>query len=238
MPPQRENLCIIGTLFLFCHPSLIVAGSTCDTRGTPVCDGDGNRGGEDSNLGWHRPHLPLRMARGKSSWVDMLVSIGIGTKIAGSGVGRVNSVDICVESTIDVLNSSPSGVAKETSRCNEMGSTYKVGGCIECEFEEVMGYIEGGFEEVRGCTDGRFKKVGGYINGRSEEVGSYTEGGFKKVGGCIDDGFEEVRGCFDDGSKRVGGCTDDGSEEMSAYTNCGDKEVRGYNDIDIDKVIG
>ena len=237
MPPQRQNLGIIGTLFLFGYPSLTIASTTCDTRGTPVYDGDGNRGGEDSNLCWHRPHLPLGMAGGKSSWVDVLVS-SIGTDIDGSGVGRVNSVDMCVESTIDVLNSSPSGVAKETSRCNEMGSTYRVGGCIECGFEEVRDYIEGGFEEVRRCTNGRFKKLGGCINGRFEEVGSYTEGEFKEVRGCIDDGFEEVGGCFDDGSKRVGGCTDDGSEEMTAYTNCEDKEVRGYNDIDIEKVIG
>ena len=60
----------------------------------------------------------------------MLVCIGIWTNIDDSSDGR-----------IDVLNSDPSGVAKEASRCNERGSTYGVVG------------TESGFKEIGGCTD-------------------------------------------------------------------------------------
>ena len=45
----------------------------------------------------------------------MSIYIGIWTNINGFGDGR-----------IDVLNSGPSGVAKETFRCNERESTYRV----------------------------------------------------------------------------------------------------------------
>ena len=133
MPPQGENLCVIDTLFLFCRSSLTIAGTVCDTWKTSVCDGVGVRnrgGGGSSNLGWRWSHLPLGMVGGKSSWVDVSVCIGIWTNIDDSGDGRT-----------DVLNSGPSGVAKETSRCNERGSTYGVVG------------TKSGSEEVGGCTD-------------------------------------------------------------------------------------
>ena len=47
MPPQGENLCVTGTLFLFGRPSLTVAGIACDIWRTSFCDGArvGNRGG-------------------------------------------------------------------------------------------------------------------------------------------------------------------------------------------------
>ena len=60
----------------------------------------------------------------------MSVYISIWTNINGSGDGR-----------IDVLNSGPSGVAKEASRCNERGLTYGVVG------------TESGSEEVGDCID-------------------------------------------------------------------------------------
>ena len=60
----------------------------------------------------------------------MSIYIGIETNIDGSDDGRT-----------DVLNSGPNGVAKETSRCNERGSTYAVVG------------IESGFKEIGGCID-------------------------------------------------------------------------------------
>ena len=103
---------------------------------TSVCDGIGtaNRGGWGRNLGRCRPCLPLRMVGDKYIWVDVLVCIGIGTNIDDYGDGRT-----------DVLNSSLSGVAKETSRCNEKGSTY-----------EIVG-TESGSEEVGGCTDSGFE---------------------------------------------------------------------------------
>ena len=64
----------------------------------------------------------------------MLVCIGIGTNIDDYGDGRT-----------DVLNSSPSGVAKKTSRCNENGSTYGIA-CTESGSEEVGGCTDSGFE--------------------------------------------------------------------------------------------
>ena len=60
----------------------------------------------------------------------MSICIGIRINIDDSGDGRT-----------DILNSGPSGLAKEKSRCNENGSTYGVVG------------IESGFEEVGGCTN-------------------------------------------------------------------------------------
>ena len=47
----------------------------------------------------------------------MSICIGIGTNIDDSGDGRT-----------DVLNLSPSGVDKETSRCNERRLTYGIAG--------------------------------------------------------------------------------------------------------------
>ena len=64
MPPQGENLCVTGTLFLFGRSFLTVAGTACDTWRTSVCDGAraGNRGcGGGSNLGRRRPHVLLEM---------------------------------------------------------------------------------------------------------------------------------------------------------------------------------
>ena len=60
----------------------------------------------------------------------MSVYIGIWTNIDGFGDGR-----------IDVLNLGSSGVAKETSRCNEKGSTYGVTN------------TESGSKEVGGCSN-------------------------------------------------------------------------------------
>ena len=60
----------------------------------------------------------------------MSICIGMGTNIDGSGDGRTY-----------VLNSSPSGVAKEASKCNEKWLTYEITD------------IESGFEEVGGCND-------------------------------------------------------------------------------------
>ena len=57
MPPQWENLCVTGTLFLFGRSSLTVAGIACDIWRTSVCYGArvGNRGGGGgSNLGRRR----------------------------------------------------------------------------------------------------------------------------------------------------------------------------------------
>ena len=64
----------------------------------------------------------------------MSICIGIGTNIDDSGDGRT-----------DVLNSSLSGVDKETSRCNERRLTYGIAG------------TEIGSEEVGGCTDSGFE---------------------------------------------------------------------------------
>ena len=111
MLPQGENLCVIGTLFLFVHSSPTIASTACDIWRTSVCDGvgAGNRGGDGfNNLGWRRSCLPLEMVEGKSSWVDVSVCIGIWTNIDSFGYG-----------IIDVLNLGPSRLAKEASRCNE-----------------------------------------------------------------------------------------------------------------------
>ena len=90
--------------------------------------------GRGSNLGQRRPHPPLRMAGGKSSWVDVSICIDIGTNIDDSSDGR-----------IDVLNSSLSGVAKKAFRCNERGSTSGVTS------------TKSGSEEVVGCPDSEFE---------------------------------------------------------------------------------
>ena len=70
------------------------------------------------------------MAGGKSNRVDVLICIGIVMDIDGFGDSRT-----------DILNSGPSGVAKEAFRCNENGSTYGVAN------------TESGSEEVGNCTD-------------------------------------------------------------------------------------
>ena len=75
MPPQGDNLCVTGTLFLFGRSSLTVVGTACDTWRTSVCDGAraANRGGgRGSNLGRRRPRVLLGMTGGKSSWVVRL----------------------------------------------------------------------------------------------------------------------------------------------------------------------
>ena len=64
----------------------------------------------------------------------MSICIGIRTNINDSGDGRTN-----------VLNSGPSGIAKEASKCNERGSTYGVTS------------TKSGSEEVGGCTDSGFE---------------------------------------------------------------------------------
>ena len=70
MPPEEDNLCVTGTLFLFGCSSLTVISTACDTWRTSVYDGAEARnknGGEDSNLGRRRPRLLLGMAGSKSS---------------------------------------------------------------------------------------------------------------------------------------------------------------------------
>ena len=146
MPPQGENLCVTGTLFLFGRFFLIVAGTTCDTWRTSVCDGAGvgNRGGGgNSNLGRCRPHLPLGMAGGKSSWVY---------------------VSICID-----------GGFEETGGCNG-GRFKEVRGCTDDGFEEVRDCADGGSEEVRAWTKDKSKEIGGYTDGGSKEVGGCTDG--------------------------------------------------------------
>ena len=171
MPPQGENLCVTGTLFLFGRPSLTVAGTACDTWRTSVCDGIGagkRGGGGGSNLSQRGPRLPLGMAGGKSSWVDVSICIGIETNIDVFGDGRT-----------DVLNLGPSGVAKEAFMCNEKWSTYGVKG------------TESGSEEVSG---GRSEEIGGCTDDRSEEMGDCTNLEDKNVGGCNDADTDEVMG--------------------------------------------
>ena len=120
MPLQGENLCAIGTLFIFGRSSLTIACTACDTWRTLVCDGTGARnrgGGGGSNLSRRGPRLPLGMVGGKSSWVDVSICIDIETNIDVFGDGRTN-----------VLNLGPSGVVKEAFMCNERWSTYGVEG--------------------------------------------------------------------------------------------------------------
>ena len=88
----------------------------------------------------------------------MSICIGIRANIDGFGDDRT-----------DVLNLGPSGVAKETSRCNEMRSTYRVVG-TESGSEKVDGCTDSGSEQVRGYNDGGSEEVGGYADGRSEKV--------------------------------------------------------------------
>ena len=99
MSPQWENLCVTSTLVLFGGSSLTVAGTTCDTWRTSICDGvgTGNRGGGgDSNLSRRRPRLPLGMASGKSSWVDVSICTDGGFEnVGGCNGGRSKNVGGC-----------------------------------------------------------------------------------------------------------------------------------------------
>ena len=167
MPPQGENLCVTGTLFLFGRFFLIVAGTTCDTWRTSVCDGAGvgNRGGGgNSNLGRRRPHLPLGMAGGKSSWVY---------------------VSICID-----------GGFEETGGCNG-GRSKEVRGCTDDGFEEVRDCADGGSEEVRAWTKDKSKEIGGYTDGGSKEVGGCTNGRFEEMGDCTNREDKKVGGYND-----------------------------------------
>ena len=138
MPPQGENLCVIGTLFLFGRSSLTIVGIACDTWRTSIYDRVGNRGGGGSSiLGQRRPHLPLGMAGGKSSWVDVSICIDGGSKEVGGCNG---------------------GKSKETGDWTDGGSE-KVRGCANGGFEEVGAWTEGKSKETGDCTDGESKEV-------------------------------------------------------------------------------
>ena len=126
VPTWGEKTCLTDTFFLFGHPFLIVAvtKSTCDMWWTSMGDEAKNKYGGGSILGWCDPCLPLEMLRGKSSWVDLAISIGKGTNIDISyknvencmlisiGVkinrvdrisgGRVNGLDIYIRGTTDL----------------------------------------------------------------------------------------------------------------------------------------
>ena len=79
MLPQRENLSIPSTFFLFSCPFLTMVVTLL--------------------------FLPLRILGGKSSWVDVTIFIGIGTNINDSSDGRVDGVNIYVGGMTDgVLN--------------------------------------------------------------------------------------------------------------------------------------
>ena len=111
MPPQGENLCVTGTLFLFGRSFLTVAGTACDTWRTSVCDGAGaNRGGGGgSNLGQHRPHLPLGMAGSKSSWVDVSIFTDDGSEEVGAWIGdKSKEIGSCTD-----------GGSKEVKGCTD-----------------------------------------------------------------------------------------------------------------------
>ena len=128
MPPQGENLCVTGTIVIFGHSSLIVAGTACETWRISVCDGAraGNRGGGGgSNLGQLRPRLPLEMVGSKSSWVN---------------------VSICTNGGSEEVGGCNGGMSKEVEGCTNGGS------------EEIRGCADGGSEEVGVWTEIRLKK--------------------------------------------------------------------------------
>ena len=81
---------------------------------------------------------------GKFDRVD--VTIRIWTNIDSFGGSRLDDLDICTKSNIDVTNLILSGVTKEASKCSEKGSTYG------------MRVLKGGFEEMV-STNGRSKKT-------------------------------------------------------------------------------
>ena len=175
MPPQWENLCVIGTLFLFGHSSLTIAGTACDTWRTSVCDGvrTGNRGGGGgSNLGRRRPRLPLGMADGKSSWVD---------------------VSICTNDGSEEIGSCNGGISKEVGGCTDGGSK-EIAGCDDGGYEEVGAWTEGKSKEIGGCIDDGSKEVKGCTDGRFEEMSDYTNREDKKVEGCNDANTNKVVG--------------------------------------------
>ena len=150
MSPQRENLCVTGTLFLFGRPSLTVAGTACDnTWRTSVYDGvrAGNRGGSGgSNLGRRRPYLPLGMADSKSSWVD---------------------VSNCTNGGSEEIGGCNGGRFKEVGGCTDDGSE-EVRGCADGEFEEIGVWTKDKSKEIGGCTHRGSKEVRGCTDGKSE----------------------------------------------------------------------
>ena len=175
MPPQRENLCVTGTLFLFGHSSLTIADTACDKWKISVCDGagTGNRGGGGgSNLGRHRLRQPLGMADGKSSWVD---------------------VSICTDGGSEEIGSCNGGRSKEVGGCTNGGSK-EVASCDDGGSEEVGAWTEGKSKEIRGYTDDESKEVRGCTDGRSEDMDDYTNREDKKVGGCNDVDTDKVMG--------------------------------------------
>ena len=136
-------------LFLFGRSSLTVASNTCDTWRTSVCDeaGVGNRGGSGgSNLGRRRPHLPLGMAGGKSSWVY---------------------VSICIDGGFEETGGCNGGRSKEVRGCTDDGFE-EVRDCADGGSEEVRAWTKDKSKEIGGYTDGGSKEVGGCTDGRSE----------------------------------------------------------------------
>ena len=136
MLPQGENLCVTGTLFLFGRSSLIVAGTARDTWRTFVCDGAkaGNRGGGGgSNLGWRRPRLPLEMAGGKSSQIDVSICInGESEEIRGCNWGRFKEVGGCTDGGSEEVRGWANGGSEEVGCCTD-GTSEEMGDCTNRE---------------------------------------------------------------------------------------------------------
>ena len=149
MSPQRENLCVTGTLFLFGRSSLTVADTACDPWRTFVCDRvrARNRGGSGgSNLGRCRPRLPLGMVDVKSSWIDVSIyTDGESKEVGGCNGGRF----------------------KEVGGCTDDGSE-EVRGCADGEFEEIGVWTKDKSKEIGGCTHRGSKEVRGCTDGKSE----------------------------------------------------------------------
>ena len=116
MPSQGENQCIIGTLFIFRHSSLTIAGTGYDTWKTSIYDGVevGNRGGSrGSNLGRHRPRLFLRMAGSKSSWVDVSIFTDDGSEEVGAWIGdKSKEIGSCTDGGSKELKGCTDGRSK------------------------------------------------------------------------------------------------------------------------------
>ena len=141
MLPQGENLCVTGTLFFFGRSSLTVVGIACDTWRTSVCDGAraGNRGGGGgSNLGRRRPRLPLEMAGGKSSQIDVSICInGESEEIRGCNWGRFKEVGGCTDGGSEEVMGCIDGRFEEMGDCTNHGDR-KVGGYNDADINEVM----------------------------------------------------------------------------------------------------
>ena len=186
MPLQGDNICVTGTLFFFGRSSLTVTGTACDTWRTYVYNGveAGNRGGGGgSNLGRHRPYIPLGMVNGKSNWIDVSICTDNGyEKVGGCNGGRFKEVGGCTD-----------GGFEEVRGCVDGGSE-EVGVQTESKSKEIGGCTDDGSKEVGGCIDGRSEDVGGCIDGRSKEMGDYTNRDDKKVGGCNDADTNEMMG--------------------------------------------